>query len=161
MSTANITTVSFSLASGNYVGSQHTTLSCVGANKIFYTTDGTTPAETAGSATGTTQTITGASGSVAVAATEAILAFSYVSVDSPTDGPVTGAAYGILAAAAPNTVTFNSQQFAWIQSLVCQKVQNESTASPYCSGNRSNNPTFLQNDLTVAQQVLAVLQGTA
>lgn len=158
---ANTTTVAFSPASGNFTGSQVVTLSCAGANGILYTTDGTTPSGTLTTPTGTTQKITGASGTVTVAATEVILAASYVTADSPALGPVTGAAYGILTAAAPNTVTFNSQQFAWVQSIVSRKVQDEATANPAYSGNQSNAGTFQQTDLSVAQQVLAILQGTA
>jgi len=155
----NLTTVSFSLASGNYQGSQTVTLSCAGANGILYTTDGTTPSGTLTTPTGTTQKITGTSGPVTVAATEVILAASFVTADSPALGVVTGAAYGIVSVGIG--VAFTSQQFAWIQSLVSQRVQNESTANPAWSGNQSNNPTFQQNDLTVAQSVLKVLQGTA
>lgn len=126
---ANLTTVSFSLSSGNYIGTQSVTLSCVGANKIFYTTDGTIPADSSGTATGTTQTITGASGVVSVAATEVIIAYSYVTADSPADGAQTAAVYGILPAGV--NVNLTPAQVNYLQSILQAQIQAGYASQPF------------------------------
>ncbi len=57
------------------------------------------------------------------------------------------------------TVTLTQAQFNWLMVRVNQLAQDESTANVAWSGDISNNPTFQQGDLPVAQGVLAALQN--
>jgi len=57
------------------------------------------------------------------------------------------------------TVVLTQTQFNWLQNVVNAQVLAESTASPFCSGDLTDNPTFLQNNLILAQGSLAALRS--
>lgn len=57
------------------------------------------------------------------------------------------------------SVSLTAAQAQWLQNLVNQKVQDESTSNPSFSGEISNASTFQENDLVVAKAVLAAIQS--
>lgn len=59
------------------------------------------------------------------------------------------------------SVSLTAQQVQWLQSLVSAKVQAEAATHPAYSGEISNADTFLANDLSVAEAILAAIQAAA
>lgn len=135
---ANLTTVTFSLASGNYTGSQTVTLSCAGATAIFYSTNGVVPTDTSGTAGPSTTKISATSGPVVVSTTEAIMAYSYVSADSPADGPIKAVAIGIVAPTAAGTVVLSATTSNVLQSLVTDSIQAGYASNPFTASQSEN-----------------------
>lgn len=120
---------SFSLATGNYVGTQSLTLTAEGATDIFYTVDGTEPTHTAGTPSGTTQVYTDA---ISISATTVISALTYITSD--TDSPIVSVAIGIVSA-PPSGVNINLSysQANYLQSVLRQAVQAGYSSQPFTS----------------------------
>jgi polygalacturonase len=107
----------FSVAGGTYTSAQTVTITCsTGGASIRYTTDGSTPSETAG---------TLYSSPVSISATATLQAIAYAS--GMTDSSITSATYTI--GSAPVTLNFEAESIAYTATGATASVQTDTNSS--------------------------------
>ena len=115
---ASVSAPSFSPAGGTYSSAQNVTITTsTGGATIRYTTDGSTPSETAG---------TIYSGPVNIGSTKTLKAIAYES--GMTDSSVTSATYTI-SVAPPPTVSFEAENLSYTPSGATASVQTDANSS--------------------------------
>jgi len=123
-----VATPVISKATGNYQGPQSVTITCATpSSTIFYTTDGTTPTEVAGSPTGTTETYSTA---IAVNSNTVIEAIGYVDLD--TDSAVAISVIGIVPIVPPGVIiNFTPAQIQLLQTTLRAELQEGYAVNPF------------------------------
>jgi hypothetical protein len=112
-------TPSFSPVGGTYTSTQTVTISSsTGGASIRYTTDGSTPSETAG---------TLYSGPVSVSSSETLTAIAFES--GFTDSAVSSASYTINTGGGGTTVSFEAESLTYTPSGATASVQNDTNSS--------------------------------
>ena len=115
----SVATPSFSPAAGTYSSAQNVTISTTTSGAtIRYTTDGSTPSETAG---------TIYSGPVNISATTTLKAIAYES--GFTDSAVTSATYTIGSGTGGTTVSFEAENLSYTPSGATASVQTDANSS--------------------------------
>jgi len=120
------TTPSFSLGTGNFVGSQTLTITAAGDTDIFYTIDGSEPTHTLGTPSGTTAVY---SGPLTIAATTVVSALGYTTSD--TDSVIVSVAIGILPVPTGVDPVLTAPQVQFLQSVLREKLQEGYAVNPF------------------------------